>query len=302
MLLKQWHVLLNNINKNGIAMKKIIIPEPKSEKLISILGSLYHAFKGLGTDEQVEFDVSKIKWLCPLISLPISAHIHKTGSIVTNENINTKAYAHTIKFPDGVDTVTELEAERQKTKTYVPISILHRDAGVERERLESLFSQMIYQVVGATIGARNAIYYPISELVTNIFEHSEENNGYIFGQYYPTKGHLDMCIVDTGRGLAATYAEEKNIHLSDEEAIAEVMSGHSTKHNKERGYGVRTSKRVVCEALGGSFIIVSGSKALIANDTEEQLIDLKDFMWKGVIIAYRIMKPNNTIDISPYLE
>ncbi len=283
-------------------MRKIIVPAPKNDKLISSFVSLYNTLKGIEWGEKIEFDVSQIKFLCPLISLPISAYIHKTNSTVNNENHATKSYANTIKFPDGVNSVSDLEAEVQQGKTYVPISVLRREAGAERERLESLFSQMIYKVVGATLGARNAIYYPISELVTNIFEHSKESKGYIFGQYYPNKEYLDMCIVDTGKGLAATYADEKNLKISDDEAIIQAMDGHSTKKDKERGYGVRTSKRVVCEALGGSFMIISGSSALIADNKEEKIVKLGDFSWHGVIIAYRIMKPKGTIDISPYLE
>jgi len=283
-------------------MRKIIVPAPKNDKLFSSFVSLYSTFKGIEWGEKIEFDVSQIKFLCPLISLPISAYIHKTKSVASNENNATRSYVSTIKFPDGVNNVSDLEAEAQRAKTYVPISVLQREAGTERERLESLFSQMIYKVVGATAGARNAIYYPISELVTNIFEHSKEDKGYIFGQYYPNKEYLDMCIVDTGKGLTATYADEKDLKISDDEAIAQVMNGHSTKKDKERGYGVRTSKRVVCEALGGSFMLISGSSALIADNKEEKVVKLGDFSWKGVIIAYRIMKPQNTIDISPYLE
>ena len=78
---------------------------------------------------------------------------------------------------------------------------------------------MIYNVLGSVSGAKNAVYYPITELVTNIFDHSKQNKGFIFGQFYPKKNYLDICIVDCGRGLAKTYEEEKGLKLSDSDSI-----------------------------------------------------------------------------------
>ena len=166
--------------------------------------------------------------------------------------------------------------------------------------MESLFSQMIYKILGSVPGAQNAVHYPITEIVTNIFDHSKQDMGFIFGQFYPKKSYLDICIVDCGRGLAKVYADEKDLKLSDSDAIIEVFKGHSTKPSTERGYGVRTSKRVVCECLGGEFVLLSGSSASIAKGKKAKIVDLPGFFWQGVIVAYRIPKPAGAVDISPY--
>ena len=113
---------------------------------------------------------------------------------------------------------------------------------------------------------------------------------------------FDICVADSGRGLGRTYLEEKNLKLSDEDAIHEVMVGHSTKPNTGRGYGVRTSKRVVCEGLNGSFMFISGTAALISSGAQEILTRLPDFYWPGVIVAYRIRKPKQPVDISRFIE
>lgn len=161
---------------------------------------------------------------------------------------------------------------------------------------------MILQVLKPALGATSAVYYPISELVTNIFDHSNSNAGYIFGQYYPKKNFLDICIVDTGRGLAKTYREEKGLDFSDENAMQAALQGHSTKPSKERGFGLRTSKDIVCKALGGSFSLISGSFAYITEVQKEHSFNLPNFYWQGVIIAYRIPRPTQTLDITPFLE
>lgn len=84
----------------------------------------------------------------------------------------------------------------------------------------------------------------LAELVTNIFEHSKKDTGFIFGQFYPNKNYLDICIVDFGRGFATAYKEEKGLNLSDSDAISEAMRGNSVKPEKERGYGIWTSKKL----------------------------------------------------------
>ena len=286
-------------------MRNVVVPQIKSYSLVGQLKSLYETFKNATPKENLNFDLSQLDFACPLLILPICSYLNTTKSeFVISEGSKIKSYLDTINFPKGTSSVPSFRQKIQANKNYIPISVLMREGAVERERLEGLFSTMVYKAIDVSSieGVRNAVYYPISELITNIFEHSKENQGFVFGQFYPKKEWLDICIVDRGRGLAAAYQQEKNLNLSDGDAIAEVMKGNSTKPDKERGYGVRTSKRVVCEALGGEFTIISGSSALLVSKDKEKLVSLPNFYWQGVIIAYRIPKPKHPIDISPYLE
>ncbi len=181
--------------------------------------------------------------------------------------------------------------------------MLKKEAGTSRERLEALFSEKIYETLGNVSGAQNAICYPIAELATNIFEHSKKDVGFIFGQFYPTKNYLDICIVDCGRGFANAYKEEKGLRLSDIDAISEAMRGNSVKPEKERGYGIWTSKRIICDVLGGGgFILISGSAGLVSENKRERMVSFPNFYWQGAIVAYRIPKPIGPLDVSPFLE
>jgi len=267
------------------------------------LVSLYNTFKGTKAEQNFEFDLSSLKWTCPLLVLPISAYVNSSNSKISLENCDIKDYLGAINFPQGVDNVPEIQKVIQSSKSYIPISVLKRKDKIERERLESMFASLVYQSLDTQVsGIKNALYYPITELVTNIFEHSKQDTGYIFGQFYPNKNYLDICIVDQGRGLKATYKEDKGLDFSDGNAITEVLKGHSTKPNKERGYGVWTSKKVVCEGLNGHFVLISGSAALVSSKSSDKLIALPDFNWHGVIVAYRIPKPARPFDITPYVE
>lgn len=286
-------------------MRTILVPRTQSDSLIGQLKSLYETLKNTENNENLIFDLSQLSFACPFLILSLCSYLKTTKSAVTNETNVIKSYLNTVNFPNGIDSVSAFQQKMQKNKNYVPISILARESAVEREHLEGLFANMVYKSIGISDidGVKNAIYYPISELITNIFEHSKESKGFVFGQFYPAKGYLDICIIDRGRGLAKTYKQEKNLDLSDGDAITEVMKGNSTKPDKDRGYGVRTSKRVVCEALGGEFTIISGSSALLTfRDRGDKLLSLPNFHWQGVIIAYRIPKPNRPVNISVYLE
>lgn len=283
-------------------MEKTILQQPKTSTLLNQLVSLYSALKDK-KGQQLEFDFSRLKWACPLLILPISVYINSTKSKSNFEKSAISSYLNIISFPKGVNNVSEVQKIIQSTKSYIPISFLRKDNKIERERLEASFAKLVYKNLNTTIeGTKNAIYYPISELVTNIFEHSNQNEGYIFGQFYPNKNYLDICIVDRGRGLRKTYKEDKDFNLSDSDAIIEVLKGNSTKPDKERGYGVWTSKKVICEGLGGSFVLISGSAALVSSNKEDKLFSLPNFNWEGVIVAYRIPKPDKPFDISPYVE
>lgn len=80
------------------------------------------------------------------------------------------------------------------------------------------------------------------------------------------------------------------------------MIGNSVKPGKERGYGVRTSRNIVCDCLNGNFALLSGSVALVSKKDSNKIVNLNNFYWQGVIVAYRIPKPIKPIDIMPYLE
>jgi len=285
-------------------MRKIIVPKPQNDSLLAQLGSLYKTFINTKNKEDLEFDLSLLNWVCPLLVLPISAYINNTRSGYTiNQPDKIKTYLKTINFPNGIDSISSFQREIQKHKSYIPISILKKEQGAQRERLEALFAEKIYKTLGNVSGAQNAVCYPIAELVTNIFEHSKKDTGFVFGQFYPTKNYLDICIIDCGRGFVATYGEEKGLKLSDIDAIAEVMKGNSVKSEKERGYGIWTSKKIICDLLnGGGFIMVSGSAGFVSENKKETLVSFPNFYWQGVIIAYRIPKPTGPLDISRFIE
>jgi hypothetical protein len=164
------------------------------------------------------------------------------------------------------------------------------------------FAEMVYKVLKPNAQVKDAVYYPITELVDNIFEHSKTKEGYVFAQYYPFKDFVDLCIVDRGRGIAASYKEEKNLNFKDAEAISKALEGYSTKPEVSRGFGIRTSKEIICKGINGEFILISGGAAFYSSQNNEKIYTLPNFYWKGVIVAYRIPRPDKPVNIYEYIE
>ncbi|PIR72335.1 MAG: hypothetical protein COU42_01570 [Candidatus Nealsonbacteria bacterium CG10_big_fil_rev_8_21_14_0_10_36_24] len=218
-------------------MEKIIIPKPKNDSLVAQLESLYKTFINAQSKENLNFDLSLLDWVCPLLILPVSAYINNTRSNCEINYSPIKSYLERISFPEGVDSISLFQQQVQKHKSFIPISVLRKEAGTSREKLEALFAEKICETLGNVSGAQNAVCYPIAELVTNIFEHSKKDVGFIFGQFYPTKNYLDICIVDCGRGFAAMYKEEKGLKLSDIDAISEFLLAR-------RGYRIQDTETI----------------------------------------------------------
>jgi len=278
-------------------MRSVKVPNPHGESLLDQLVSLYLTFKKV--HGKVVFDLSYIEWVFPMLILPIASYIYDTDSdFFSPLKPEVESYLGFVKFPKGVSSIYEM----RRGENYIPITLLKDENPIERTRLQDEFLKMIYKVLNPSVEIKNAIYYPIEELVENIFQHSEKNEGHVFAQYYPTKGFLDLCIVDRGIGLANSYKEGKGLKVSDEEAIELALEGYSVKSEESRGYGIRTSKRVICEGLDGEFVLISGKAALYSSKHKNEIYDLPDFYWKGVIIAYRIPKPKRSVDIYPFLE
>lgn len=281
-------------------MENIVVKNPSDKTLASQLLSLTDCLVNLGLASPASFDLSNLTSAGPLLLTPLAAYITKaTSQYTVDEKTDIKNYLKIIHFPEGARSQEDLKAVRDAS---LPITILQQDNQTQRDALEKNFLQMISRTLDAVPGAKNALYYPALELINNVFDHSQAAEAWIFAEQYENDGYVDICIADTGRGFSKTYKEEKGLMLSDEQALAEALKGNSTKPALERGYGLRTSKNVVCKALGGGFIIISGKAILIATKERDTVYQIPGFSWQGVVIAYRIPHPKEPVDITPYLE
>jgi hypothetical protein len=91
---------------------KVEVRPPKDESLQSQLASLYLTFKD--ADGQTLFDLGRIKWLFPLLILPVATYIQDTAScFAPPSNPDVRSYLETVRFPSGVESISEVQKEKE---------------------------------------------------------------------------------------------------------------------------------------------------------------------------------------------
>lgn len=173
------------------------------------------------------------------------------------------------------------------------------------EKLLSVFENILFNQLNIKGQLKTAINYVISEIFTNITEHSNSKSGWMMIQNYPTKQFLDVCIADNGIGILGSYQKAGFTEIaSSKEALNEAINGKSTKiHEKTRGYGIKTSRRMLVNGLGGKYFLFSGNAFYLYTKAEEQITVLKNASWKGTMFALRIPnKEPKAFNYVNYLE
>jgi len=281
-------------------MKIITIPIFSHEYLLSQINALNTTFQEIIPGESIVFDLSSINWVSPLVITPIALYCkkYKCSFTVPAYDQRVCSYLKAINFPSGVDTIDEF----QKYKSYLPIGNLTRESG---EKMQDHLADQVYKVLPNNVTSRTSILLPIIELINNIFDHSKEENGLIFAQFYPSKGYLDICIVDDGVGLSETYkliGEKYN----SVDALKAAINGRSTKLDEIvagniRGSGLRTSIGLTTKGFEGEFVLASGNAIYIKNSSNKgKIYKSEKNLWKGVIAFYRIPTPKDAVDYTRY--
>lgn len=119
----------------------------------------------------------------------------------------------------------------------------------------------------------DTVQYALREVVRNVVEHSESTSFGYCGQYWPSKNHVQIALIDRGVGLKATLGTNPRLEVkSDRDAVQiALMPGVSRKGVLPQsraaqdpwansGFGLYMTSRLCGE--GGRFVLLSGSAAV----------------------------------------
>lgn len=296
-------------------MSNIIVPRTYfevSSQLVSLLRVLKQV-DWYGRDS-FSLDMTRLTFVNPLPALPLhalyrfkqdfcDAHLIKSSH-------DSSLYLNNIGFGKGtvVDSIQDLERFRASyKKSFIPIV----DYAVSNsEDLSGGVSSHVYDLLDHNLGLgsteRGNINYLIGEAFDNIREHSISGRGYIYAQTYSRGKFLDLCIVDTGVGIRDNYVNHGIPCQDDKHAISMALDGRSTKDlpDKERGYGISTSLRLLTEGLKGTYTLMSGEGVLVKYGGKQQKIaNVSGCYWQGTIVHMRIPAGNlKRINCLDYVE
>lgn len=263
-------------------------------------------------DSTIVLDFSKTQFISPVFALSLLVYLHSCGKEI--QILNQIPYMQTIFFAEGFrpDTIRRTEflamMEKYSRKTYIPIvNFPASDSTDDTEYILSTVESLIIRQLNIDNNVAWGLKYIISEMISNIAEHSESSRGYIFAQSYPKKGYLDICIADTGITLLKSYMKlPHNEIASDLEAIQAANRGISSKNfpdAENRGYGIYTTKKMIVEGLQGQYLMISGSALYMKNETIDNFFRMPlTLRWNGTIIALRIPYQKYDFNYRNYLE
>lgn len=264
-------------------------------------------------DDTAIIDFSYTRFVSPVFALSLIIYLERCGKQIALRNV--PEYLEIIGLPRGgikPDQMRQTEflafLEKYVTRTYIPI--INFDAGRNsdaKEVVSSIAENMIIRQLSIRSNVANGLKYMIDEILDNITEHSESDRGFIFAQAYPTKGFLDVCIADSGVGLLGSYQRlPENEIASDLEAIKAANRGLSSKNlpdAENRGFGIRTSRQMLIQGLGGQYLMISGNSLYIKTRTLDSFYTMpRPLRWNGTIVALRIPYNSTTFNYIDYIE
>ena len=264
-------------------------------------------------EQEVTIDFSDTRFISPVFALSLIVYISRCGKQISFSNVPD--YLELIGLSNGgikPDEMRQTEflasLEKYASKTYIPI--IDFAAGRKsdaKEVVSSIAENLIIRQLNIRPNVANGFKYMIDETLDNITEHSESDRGYIFAQAYPTKGFLDVCIADRGINLLGSYMKlPDNEIATDLEAIKAANRGLSSKNlpdAENRGFGIKTSKQMLIQGLGGQYLMISGSSLYIkTRNLDSFYVMPHGLRWNGTIVALRIPYHSATFNYIDYIE
>jgi len=299
----------------------VIVKIPNVSEEVRIGYSFNYMIKVMAETEAadvVQWDFADVTFLHPFFLTPLAIYKNTSGKDIEciNMSLRIQSYLNSICFDRmlhfGQEKREDIEAVMQKytDKTYLPLcSFAMTDSN--KDTFGSIIKSILMKQANISQGGSSSLSYLISELLDNIYEHSQSPNGYVFSQYLEHERVIDLCIADTGITVAGSFEQaklyQKEIDGKEAEALKLANEGYSTKNRPEaenRGYGISTSKAMLVVGMKGAFFMLSGGAFHRYENGANDYIDLKNiFRWHGTIILMRIpvVLPGN-FNYIDYLE
>lgn len=238
--------------------------------------------------DQITIDFGEVRFFSPFGMLFFASKIKSfcesnAGTTVQFKNVVQHTYlAHMGFFKCmGIDYGREV-GEIEGSNTCIPITKISRaelfvnpkDKYSEiqdliQKKAEHLSSVLVHQKENHET-MFDALSYSLRELFRNVFEHSKSESLYFCAQYWPTSQRVEAAVVDFGRGVRKSLAENPNFRFQTSKEALEyslLPSVSGTTHLPRRsntwfnsGYGLYMINRLARN--GGNFVILSGDSAI----------------------------------------
>ena len=288
-------------------MQRVFIPNVLLDERIG--SSFNHIIQVVDKTEHTDgsivvWDFCNVKFLHPFFLSPLAIYRHQSSKEIRCENISLEMQSYLnniyfdrmLHFENAPKESAEHVMEHYASRSYTPLCSFSMN-DENKDAFGSIVRNIIVRQAHLSTSVNTPLSYLLSELVDNIYEHSGSPNGYLFSQYLKREGCIDICIADGGITIPGSYKRaklfEQEIDGDPAEALRLANEGRSTKNRpgaENRGYGISTSRRMLVEALGGSFFMLSGSAfhRYECHGLNYYANISRIFYWPGTVILLRI--------------
>lgn len=284
--------------------------EATLKSLVELLQTFSAQTENEENDKTIQLDLTDLLWVHHFLIVPLAAFIDFLRMrgylihIIFPSTDEVSSYLRALRFENGLSPDAEDDwmqtLAKYQSKRYIPIVKFPVASQFEvlRDSTISQVNRILDVQLSLTGDFKNAVLYLIDEAINNIVQHSRVENGWIAAQYYPNKQFLDLTIADTGISILGSYKRHHiNDFSTDAEAIRAAVEGYSTKvEDDNRGYGMRTSRRMLMQGLSGFYGIFSGNGLLL----NQKLYKIPVY-WPGTVVCMRIPKPQGNFDFYSYV-
>ena len=203
-------------------IKTIALPEKLDLENILRFARQLDDFHGV---DNLQIKFGSERWFPPFSMMFVGTKIRNFKSKNLGTHIYLRDYekhqypAHMGLFRMcGVDFGRDV-GEARGSKRYIPITSVRREQlytdpkdkyseiGDLIQRHVDKIACLIIQDDSCRSEIFHALSYSLREIFRNVFEHSQANELFYAGQYWPTKSKVEVCIVDNGIGIRKSLAE-----------------------------------------------------------------------------------------------
>lgn len=123
--------------------------------------------------------------------------------------------------------------------------------------------------------------YCFNEVIDNIFNHAEVENGWVTMQYFPQRKEIRLIIGDTGIGIMKALRESDEYKDIEEKDALENCIVRGVTNGKGQGFGLYATTKFTKEN-NGSLAIFSGNHKLLVNRKSTEC--KKSGTWPGTFV------------------
>lgn len=264
-------------------------------------------------EARVEWHFKSVTSMHPILASMLSIYrdtIEGDKPVIMTDQDSRKflsdiAFAAPMTLSSKEDACRVMSAYAQNT--YLPVCKFQADTE-QSDTIQSAVCEAMCEKIPSNHKLKYPLTYIVSELATNIAEHSGSKFAYIHAQAVKQEDAMYICIADAGITIHSSYLKTGKCadEIGDDPAMAlkKAIAGFSTKdrpYAESRGFGLSTSTEMAVRGMRGAVYILSGA-AFYKYDTKGcDFVRMPEtFEWQGTDVIIKI--PLQTPDSFNYID